>query len=154
MADIITKGLRVTPFNYYIDVLSYLLKNDRSYDTLPNFTAADCTYIYPIISLDWYLFTTICWAVCNTIFVSELFVGLRVLGIGRNEYLALISELKTNTSRIQFRKPNPQSILPKFPVRIHIEPWWKVEIGYVLETDIKVSPEEDETNERSALVWR
>lgn len=43
LADIITKGLRVTPFNYYIDVLCYLLKNDRSYDTLPNFTAADCT---------------------------------------------------------------------------------------------------------------
>lgn len=42
LADIITKGLRVTPFNYYVDVLSYLLKNDRSYDTLPNFTAADC----------------------------------------------------------------------------------------------------------------
>lgn len=44
LADIITKGLRVTPFNYYIDVLSCLLKSDRSYDTLPNFTAADCTY--------------------------------------------------------------------------------------------------------------
>lgn len=46
LADIITKGLRVTPFNYYIDVLSYLLKNDRSYDTLPNFTAADCMYCF------------------------------------------------------------------------------------------------------------
>lgn len=44
LADIITKGLRVTPFNYYVDVLCYLLKHDRSYDTLPNFTAADCTY--------------------------------------------------------------------------------------------------------------
>lgn len=43
LADIITKGLRVTPFNYYVDVLCDLLKNDRSYDTLPNFTAADCT---------------------------------------------------------------------------------------------------------------
>lgn len=48
LADIITKGLRVTPFNYYIDVLSYLLKNDRSYDTLPNFTAADCKLNYRI----------------------------------------------------------------------------------------------------------
>lgn len=66
------------------------------------------------------------------------FVGLRVLGIGRNEYLALISELKTNTSRL-FRKPNPQNILPKFPVQINIEPWWKAEVGYVLETDIKVN---------------
>lgn len=45
LADIITKGLRVTPFNYYVDVLCYLLKNDKSYDTLPNFTAADCKSI-------------------------------------------------------------------------------------------------------------
>lgn len=60
-----------------------------------------------------------------------------MLGIGRNEYLSLIGELKTNSSRL-FRKPNPQTYLPKFPVRINIEPWWKVEVGYVLEADIKV----------------
>lgn len=104
LADIITKGLRVTPFNYYLDVISTLVKNDKSYDTLPNFTAADC---------------------------------LRVLGIGRNEYLALISDLKTNTSKLLFSKPNPMNFLPKFPVRINIEPWWKVEVGYVLESDIR-----------------
>lgn len=45
LADIVTKGLRVTPFNYYIDVLCLLLRNDKSYDTLPNFTAADCKSI-------------------------------------------------------------------------------------------------------------
>uniref|UniRef100_A0A6B2EHL5 Protein FAM91A1 n=1 Tax=Phlebotomus kandelakii TaxID=1109342 RepID=A0A6B2EHL5_9DIPT len=103
LADIVTKGLRVTPFNYYLDVLSFLLRNDKSYDTLPNFTAVDC---------------------------------LRVLGIGRNEYLALISEMKTNSSKL-FRKPNPLHFLPKFPVRINIEPAWKIEVGYVLETDIR-----------------
>lgn len=42
LADIIVKGLRVTPFNYYIDMLEELMKQERSYDTLPNFTAADC----------------------------------------------------------------------------------------------------------------
>ncbi|XP_075161230.1 protein FAM91A1 [Haematobia irritans] len=106
LADIVTKGLRVTPFNYYLDVLSQLLKNDKSYDTLPNFTAADC---------------------------------LRVLGIGRNEYLSLISELKTNTTRALLftAKPNPLEYLPKFPQRIRIEPWWRVEVGFVLEADIK-----------------
>lgn len=72
----------------------------------------------------------------NNFFILNL--GLRVLGIGRNEYLALISELKTNTSKL-FRKPNPANFLPKFPVRINIEPWWKVEVGYVLESDIKVN---------------
>lgn len=112
LADIVTKGLRVTPFNYYLDVLSQLLRNDKSYDTLPNFTAADC---------------------------------LRVLGIGRNEYLSLISELKTHTTRALLftAKPNPLEFLPKFPQRIRIEPWWRVEVGFVLETDIRyVTPAE------------
>lgn len=112
LADIVTKGLRVTPFNYYLDVLSQLLRSDKSYDTLPNFTAADC---------------------------------LRVLGIGRNEYLALISELKTHMPRslIFSAKPNPLDFLPRLPVRIHMEPWWRLDIGYVLETDIRLvsSPE-------------
>ncbi|XP_017005957.2 protein FAM91A1 [Drosophila takahashii] len=106
LADIVTKGLRVTPFNYYLDVLGQLLRSDKSYDTLPNFTAADC---------------------------------LRVLGIGRNEYLALISDLKTHTPRslIFGSRPNPLDFLPRFPVRIHIEPWWRLDIGYVLEADIR-----------------
>ncbi|TMW45559.1 hypothetical protein DOY81_009361, partial [Sarcophaga bullata] len=82
------------------------------YDTLPNFTAADC---------------------------------LRVLGIGRNEYLSLISELKTHTTRALLftAKPNPLEFLPKFPQRIRIEPWWRVEVGFVLEADIRyVTPAE------------
>lgn len=49
LADIVTKGLRVTPFNYYRDVICLLLKNDKSYDTLPNFTAADCKYTVLLI---------------------------------------------------------------------------------------------------------
>lgn len=104
LADIVTKGLRVTPFNFYLEVIAYLLKNDKSYDTLPNFTAADC---------------------------------LRVLGIGRNEYLTLVGEVKTNSSKL-FRKANPMTYLPKFPVKISIEEFWKVEVGFVLESDIKV----------------
>lgn len=78
--------------------------------------------------------TNICW---NETFLKwNSFSGLRVLGVGRNEYLTVISELKTNSSKL-FRKPNPISYLPKFPVRINIEPWWKAEVGYVLESDIK-----------------
>lgn len=106
LADMVTKGLRVTPFNYYLEILSLLLANDKSYDTLPNFTAVDC---------------------------------VRVLGIGRNEYLSLVSELKTNTVRHLFytTKPNPMKFLPNFPVRVRIEPWWSVEVGLIIEDDIK-----------------
>ncbi|CAG9800332.1 unnamed protein product [Chironomus riparius] len=104
LSDVVTKGLRITPFNFYIEVLAHLLKLDKSYDTLPNFTAADI---------------------------------LRVLGIGRNEYLFILSEMKTkNTSKL-FRKPNPYQFLPKFPSKITIDEWWRVEVGLVLEIDIK-----------------
>lgn len=105
LSDVVTKGLRITPFNFYIELLSHLLKLDKSYDSLPNFTAADI---------------------------------LRVLGIGRNEYLFVLSEMKTkNSSKSFFRKPNPYQFLPKFPSKISIDEWWRIEVGLVLESDIK-----------------
>lgn len=42
LADMIVKGLRMTPFNYYLSVIEKLMQAEKSYDTLPNFTAADC----------------------------------------------------------------------------------------------------------------
>ncbi|CAB0017370.1 unnamed protein product [Nesidiocoris tenuis] len=41
LSDIIVKGLRVTPFQYYTKVLEIIMDSERSYDSLPNFTAAD-----------------------------------------------------------------------------------------------------------------
>ncbi|XP_050303442.1 protein FAM91A1 [Anthonomus grandis grandis] len=109
LADMIVKGLRITPFNYYISVLERLMQAEKSYDTLPNFTAADC---------------------------------LRLLGIGRNEYIDLINKSRSNRSRL-FGKKNVRGLLPKVPVNIHIEPWWRVEVGLVLEEDIKMVNEEE-----------
>lgn len=58
-------------------------------------------------------------------------------------YFSILSEIKTkNTSKL-FRKPNPAQFLPKFPVRINIEEWWQIEIGLVLETDIKFVSEQE-----------
>jgi len=34
--------LRVTPFQYYQEMMYELMLRDRTYDTLPNFTAKDC----------------------------------------------------------------------------------------------------------------
>jgi hypothetical protein len=98
------QGLRITPFNFYIELLAHLLKLDKSYDSLPNFTAADI---------------------------------LRVLGVGRNEYLFILSEMKTKSSSNFFRKNNPYLFLPKFPSKIQIDEWWRCEVGLVLESDIK-----------------
>lgn len=105
LSDVVTKGLRITAFNFYVELLAHLLKLDKSYDSLPNFTAADI---------------------------------LRVLGIGRNEYLFILSEMKTkNSNKSFFRKTNPYLHLPKFPSKISIDEWWRVEVGLILESDIK-----------------
>lgn len=66
-----------------------------------------------------------------------MFEGLRLLGIGRNEYIDLMNKSRSNRSKL-FGKRNVSGLLPKVPMAIHIEPWWRVEIGMVLEEDIKV----------------
>ncbi|XP_054155779.1 protein FAM91A1-like [Oppia nitens] len=42
LSDIIVSGMRITPFQYYNQMISDLLETEKNYDTLPNFTAADC----------------------------------------------------------------------------------------------------------------
>ena len=42
LADVVVRVLNITPFNYYVSMLEYLMDQEKSYDSLPNFTAADC----------------------------------------------------------------------------------------------------------------
>ncbi|MEQ2198974.1 hypothetical protein XENOCAPTIV_021813, partial [Xenoophorus captivus] len=44
LSDIMVKGLRVTPFSYYIGIMEDIMNSEKSYDSLPNFTAADCEF--------------------------------------------------------------------------------------------------------------
>ncbi|CAG9795849.1 unnamed protein product [Diatraea saccharalis] len=102
LADMIVKGLRITPFIYYVEVVALLIEMEKSYDTMPNFTAADC---------------------------------LRLLGIGRNEYLELVAKSRSLGRR--GRSKAIRGLLPKVPMNIPMQPWWRVELGYVLEEDVK-----------------
>ncbi|KAG5880597.1 hypothetical protein JTB14_002402 [Gonioctena quinquepunctata] len=109
LADMIVKGLRMTPFNYYISVVEKLMHAEKSYDTLPNFTAADC---------------------------------LRLLGLGRNEYIDLMNKSRSNKGRL-FGRKNVKVLLPRVPCDIYIEPWWRIEVGLILEEDIKMVNDEE-----------
>ena len=64
-------------------------------------------------------------------------VGLRLLGIGRNEYIELMNKSRSNKARL-FGKRNVKGLLPVVPCGVLIEPWWRVEAGLILEDDIKV----------------
>ncbi|XP_075981058.1 protein FAM91A1 [Anticarsia gemmatalis] len=102
LADMIVKGLRITPFIYYVEVVALLIEMEKSYDTMPNFTAADC---------------------------------LRLLGIGRNEYLELVAKARSLGRR--GRSKAIRALLPRVPLNIPMQPWWRIELGYVLEDDVK-----------------
>ncbi|KAJ2948600.1 hypothetical protein O0L34_g7855 [Tuta absoluta] len=108
LADMIVKGLRITPFIYYTEVVALLIELEKSYDTMPNFTAADC---------------------------------LRLLGIGRNEYLELVAKSRSLGRRGRSRAI--RALLPKVPLNIPMQPWWRVELGYVLEEDVKPLNEDE-----------
>lgn len=42
LSDFIAFEMRITPFQYYLSVMKHIIDQEKSYDTLPNFTAADC----------------------------------------------------------------------------------------------------------------
>lgn len=41
LADVVVLGLRTTPFAYYYQIFTNIMCLEKSYDSLPNFTAAD-----------------------------------------------------------------------------------------------------------------
>ncbi|KAI6179463.1 Protein FAM91A1 [Aphelenchoides besseyi] len=41
LADVFVCGLRITPFEFYHTMIQNIMKEEKSYDSLPNFTAAD-----------------------------------------------------------------------------------------------------------------
>ncbi|XP_049846407.1 protein FAM91A1 isoform X1 [Schistocerca gregaria] len=108
LSDVVVKGLRVTPFQYYTAMMESIMAQEKSYDSLPNFTAADC---------------------------------LRLLGIGRNEYIELMNQYRTRPRL--FRKKTIRDLLPAKPAKIMVKPWWNVEVGLVIEDDIKLISEEE-----------
>jgi len=48
LSDVLVKSLRITPFKYYLEMMQDVMKNEFSYDKLPNFTATDCVRLLGI----------------------------------------------------------------------------------------------------------
>jgi hypothetical protein len=106
LSDVLIKGLRMTPFKYYSEMMHDIMVSEKSYDVLPNFTAADC---------------------------------LRLLGIGRNQYIATMNSVKAKGGSFLFanKKNTIKSHLPTMEILSPIEHWWVVYVGFVSEDDIQ-----------------
>lgn len=52
LSDIIVRGLRITPFSYYVKMMEEIMTAEKSYDSLPNFTAADAVRLLGEFSME------------------------------------------------------------------------------------------------------
>ena len=59
----LVRGLRVTPFSYYSNMMFDIMSNEKSYDSLPNFTAADGKILIVWINILMPLFLYSCSAI-------------------------------------------------------------------------------------------
>eukprot|EP01116_Phalansterium_solitarium_P011294 TRINITY_DN26928_c0_g1_i1.p1 TRINITY_DN26928_c0_g1~~TRINITY_DN26928_c0_g1_i1.p1 ORF type:complete len:757 (+),score=190.56 TRINITY_DN26928_c0_g1_i1:84-2354(+) len=48
LSDVMVRSLRVTPFRYYLEIIENVMRNEFSYDRVPNFTAVDCVRLLGI----------------------------------------------------------------------------------------------------------
>lgn len=110
LSDKIVKGLRLTPFGYYCNMMQDIMNSERSYDQLPNFTAADC---------------------------------LRLLGIGRNQYIEMMNQCKASKKFFRARK-DPRELLPSKPVAQNdIKQWWIANSGFITDDDVKLCNQQE-----------
>lgn len=80
--------MRITPFQYYQSILIQMIESEKNYDTLPNFTAADC---------------------------------VRLLGIGRNQYIDLMNQFKSSKKFLGMIKKPIKDLLPSRPVDRYVQ---------------------------------
>ncbi|CAP36989.2 Protein CBG19722 [Caenorhabditis briggsae] len=112
LSDITVTEMRLSPFSYYANILAVsleMLNTEKSYDSLPNFTAAD---------------------------------AVRLLGIGRNQYIDLMNQTRSNRKFLR-RSKTPRELLPQKPAKLVIESWWMTHVGAILESDMKLVNEEE-----------
>jgi hypothetical protein len=61
LQDQFVQGLKVTPFEYYHSILELIMIEQRSYDSLPNFTARDCQPFWYILIVSIFLRFSVNW---------------------------------------------------------------------------------------------
>lgn len=105
LAGDLSRHFRLTPFQYYLEMMREVMTSERSYDNIPNFTAAD---------------------------------GVRLLGIGRNEYIDTMNKYRAKGFFFKKSRSALRALLPTAPVFESPEYWWTVNrCGYGL-TDEEV----------------
>eukprot|EP01134_Creolimax_fragrantissima_P005843 CFRG5843T1 len=110
LSDVMVKGLKISAFKYYREMMRNLLTKEKSYDSLPNFTAADGVRLLGI--------------------GRNQFID--IMNQSRSKPFTLKSFKQTN------RDHHIDELLPSCPVAHKIGHWWIVHVGSVGDGDIDV----------------
>merc|ERR1712137_1459090 len=102
---------KLTPFKYYYNIMLDVMDSEKSYDTIPNFSAAD---------------------------------GVRLLGIGRNQFIDIMNQCRQKTWIWNKKKNIIQKLLPTEAKDFDLEHWWEVRLSSTNEEDRKKVPEEEQ----------
>jgi FAM91 N-terminus len=103
LASYVCQVLRTTPFKYYCDLLFSVMREERSYDFIPNFTVGRPTVhasfiMCPSSACTWPLprETDTVAAGCSrrSVVPTQAADIVHVVGIGRNEYINLMNQCK------------------------------------------------------------
>jgi len=103
LSDILVRGLRVSPFAFYADMIYELMVKEKSYDSLPNFTARDCVRLLGIGRNEY----------------------IDIVNQGKS---SAKNPLWTMVAR---KKNSIWDLLPKHSMDSAIEPWWIAKFGFV-----------------------
>ncbi len=95
LTDYVCQVLRITPFKYYCDLLFAVMREEKSYDFIPNFTVRPYSQKCQPPAL-------VGCRVCENHYMLAPQAAdiVRVVGIGRNQYIDLMNQCKV-TARTQ-----------------------------------------------------
>ena len=138
LSDVLIKGLRITPFRYYYDMMSEVMQAERSYDVLPNFTAIDGVRLLGIGRNQYIDIMNRCRQRVRRDDPAQ-----RATTISerlRCSYMHVRARVQSWSQIFNKKKSTIKQLLPTEPIDIEMEYWWTMNIGSVSEDDLRVRP--------------
>lgn len=122
LSEYVCRVLRVTPFKYYCDLLYTVMREEKSYDQIPNFAVRILLpLLYTPVNAEYQMIMIA--DPCRCIQAADI---VQLVGIGRNEYIAIMNKCKAKKLLWRVNKSIAKEFLPTTPLDVNMQPWWNV----------------------------
>ena len=121
LSDYVCRVLRVTPFKYYCDLLYTVMREEKSYDQIPNFAVT----LRCLVTTSASNLAIAAWQSTIALLLQAADI-VQLVGIGRNEYIAIMNKCKAKKLLWRVNKSIAKEYLPVTPLDLNMQPWWTV----------------------------